>query len=319
MICAGFRIASVGLVILAGFTVPGFGQGDPSSLEAYFTGKQVVVKLDMPGSQKGVDLKYNKPVPMDWNDYSSRIKTYGIALHKGEVARITKFVVKNDMIELQLNGGGFGTAGDDSNTTVSANLMPKSQYEKDLEKQISGTTDAAKKRDLQRDLDRERSRRERQDAASRNDAMIASQIKAQQVGDRRLTGGSRFNLRWQGSIPSDYRNPDSVMQLLAEYVDFDSNHAGPMAAPVTAPRREYAPMPAPSAGMSNDGSPATTRLKRGMRLDEVSNLLGRGRFVSETMSNEGLKTQVYEYLTADSIVAVTYVEGMVVRYAINSR
>lgn len=304
----------IGVVAVLSCTVPGMGQDDPSSLEAYFTGRQVVVKLDMPGSQKGIDLKYNKPVPMDWNDYSSRMKTYGVALHKGELARITKFVVKKDMIELQLNGGGFGTAGDDSNTTVSATVVPKSQYEKDLEKQISGTSDAARKRDLQRDLDRERARRERQDAASRNDAMIASQMKAEQVGEKRLTGGSRFNLRWQGTIPSDYRNPDSMMQLLAEYVDFD---ASAMAAPVAVPRREYAP-PAPSGGMGGEVG-ATARLKRGMRLDEVSNLLGRGRFVSETMSNEGLKTQAYEYLTADSIVAVTYVEGVVVRYAINSR
>jgi len=76
-----------------------FGQAN-ASLESYFTGKQVMVKIDMPGSQKGVDLKYNKPSPMDWNDYSSRLKANGVAIHKGDVARVTKFVVKNDMIEV---------------------------------------------------------------------------------------------------------------------------------------------------------------------------------------------------------------------------
>jgi hypothetical protein len=280
------------------------GQAD-ASLESFFTGKEVMLKLDMPGSQKGVDLKFNKPVAMDWNDYSSRIKSYGVAIHKGDVVRVTKFVVKNDMIEFQLAGGGFGTAGDDSNTVVTATVVPKSQYEKDLEKQISQTTDAKKKSDLQKDLDRERSRRERLDAANQNDAKIASQIKAQQVADKRLGGGSRFNLRWQGSIPSDSRNPDAVMKLLAEYVDFNPAAGG--AASSAAPVAE--------AVGNGDGA---SQLKRGLKMDDVAKLLGQGQVVSNTVSSDGLKTQVMRYKTADSQVDVTFVEGVVVRYSINS-
>jgi hypothetical protein len=216
-------------------------------------------------------------------------------------------VVKNDMIEFQLDGGGFGTAGDDSNPTVSATVVPKSQFEKDLEKQIAATTDAYRKRDLQRDLDRERSRRERQNAANQNDAMIASQIKAQQVGEKRLHGGSRFNLRWQGSIPSDSRNPDTVKQLLVEYVDFDTTRAGGRA-PASAQ-----PVAAVGANISSG------QLKRGMRMDEVVFLMGQGKAVSQSLSNDGLKTQVVEYVTADSVVDVTYVEGVLVRYSMSSR
>jgi hypothetical protein len=310
------RSILIGLAVGLCFVLPGYGQ-DASSLEGYFTGKQVVVKMDMPGTQKGVDLKFNKPAPMDWNDYSSRIKTYGVAIHKGEVARITKFVVKGDMIEFQLNGGGFGTAGDDSNTTVTATAVPKSQYEKDLEKQLSQTTDDKKRRELQQDLDRERSRRERQDAQNQSAAQIASQIKEQQVAAKRLQGGSRFNLRWDKTIPSDSRNPDAVMHLLADYVDFNAS-AG--SAPVQRGQpsqypaaSQYPPQSAPPAG-----DPA--QVKRGMRMDEVASMMGSsGRTVSQTVSNEGLKTQVIEYLTADSIVSVTYVEGVVVRYSMNSR
>jgi hypothetical protein len=283
-----------------------FGQAD-SSLEGYFTGKQVVVKIDMPGSQKGIDLKFNKPSPMDWNDYSSRLKSDGISLHKGDVARVTKFVAKSDMIEFQLNGGGFGTAGDDTNTIVTATAVPKSQYEKDLEKQIAATTDAKKKQELQNDLNRERSRRERTDAQNQNDAKIASQMKAQQVADKRLQGGSRFNLRWQGSIPSDSRNPDAVMKLLADYVDFNVANTG---APVV--NSLAVAGPAPSGG-------AASQLKRGMSVDEVSNLLGQGKVLSESMSNDGFKTQVLEYRTVDSVADVTYVEGVLVKYTISSK
>jgi hypothetical protein len=176
-------------------------QDATSALESYFSGRQVLVKIDMPGTQKGVDLRFNKPSPMDWKEYGSRIKQFGPAIQKGDTARITSFVVKRDIIELQLDGGGFGTFGDDSNTTVTPKTIDKSDYEKELERQIANSTDDDQRRRLQRDLDRERSRRERQNAAYRRDAQIASQMKAQQVSGNRLRGGSRFNLRWSGSIP----------------------------------------------------------------------------------------------------------------------
>jgi hypothetical protein len=64
----------------------------------------VKVKIDMPGSQKGVDLRFDKPVPMDWKEYSSHIKAFGPAIHKGDVASATAIVVKKDRIEFQLTG-----------------------------------------------------------------------------------------------------------------------------------------------------------------------------------------------------------------------
>lgn len=134
-----------------------------SALEAYFTGKEVVLKIDMPGTQKGVDLRFSKPSPMDWKEYSSRIKQAHTAIRKGDTSRVTAIVVKKDMIEFQLDGGGFGTFGDDTNTKVEAKAVDKSDYEKDLEKQISETTDEDRKIQLQRDLDRERARREKQE------------------------------------------------------------------------------------------------------------------------------------------------------------
>ena len=121
-----------------------------SALESYFNGKQVTLKIDMPGSQKGVDLSFNKPSPMDWKQYSSRIKQFGPAIRKGDVATVTSVVVKKDRIEFQLDGGGFGTFGDDTNTSVAATPVDKSDYEKRLEKQISQATDPDEKKRLQR-------------------------------------------------------------------------------------------------------------------------------------------------------------------------
>jgi hypothetical protein len=218
--------STFGLILLT-VAVPVFALGaENTSLESYFNGKQVVVKIDMPGTQKGVDLRFNKPAPMDWKEYSSRVKQFGPAIHKGDTVRVTSVVVKKDIIEFQLDGGGYGTFGDDTSTTVAPKVVDKSDYEKQLEKQIADTDDPDKKRQLQRDLDRERARRERQNSINQSNAQVASQIKAQQVADKRMKGGSRFNLRWSGSIPADQLTPESVMKLLAEYVDFSGLQPG---------------------------------------------------------------------------------------------
>ncbi len=303
---------TVVLAMLVSVSSPG-AENTPSTLAGFFTGKEVVAKIDMPGSQKGVDLRFNKPTPMDWKEYSSRVKQFGPAIRKGDTARITSVVVKKDMIEFQLDGGGFGTFGDDSSTTVTAKTVDKSDYEKQLEKQIANTDDPDKKRQLQRDLDRERSRREREDAANQRAAQVASQIKSQQVADKRLQGGSRFNLRWSGSIPADQLTPAALMKLLADYVDFSRLQAGGTAA------EQGPPAVAASAPPTEPGGSPTEQLKRGMKMDEVAGLLGQGRQMSELVSTDGLKTQVLEYQAGDRQVDVTYVEGLVVRFSITSK
>ncbi len=161
------------------------------------------------------------------------------------------------------------------------------------------------KRQLQRDLDRERSRRERQDANNRSAAQVASQIKAQQIADQRLHGGSRFNLRWSGNIPADQKTPDAVMKLLADYVSFDG------------PQQAAAPPPMQNTG-GDAAIPATAQLKRGMKMSDVTNLFGQGQQLSESISGDGLKTQTVQYSSGDRRVEVTYVEGVVVRYSISS-
>jgi hypothetical protein len=291
-----------------------------SALESYFTGKQVLIKIDMPGSQKGIDLRYNKPTPMDWKEYGSRLKQFGASIRKGDTARITAFNVKKDMIEFQLDGGGFGTARDDANATVAPTVVDKSDYEKDLERQIANTDDEDRKRSLQKDLDRERSRREHTNADNQRAAQVASQIKAQAIQANRNTGGSRFNLRWSGSIPPDQLTPEAIVKLLADYVDFNAGQAS--ANPATGnvnPAPGNAANP-PDSAVSNEpaGSP-TAQLKRGMRMEDVTTLLGPGKELSSSVGDAGLKTQVFEYLTPDRRVEITYVDALLVRFSISSR
>jgi hypothetical protein len=149
---------------------------------------------------------------------------------------------------------------------------------------------------------------------------VASQIKAAQVADKRTQGGSRFNLRWSKSIPPDQLNPDAIMKLLADYVDFGAlqQASAPPAAVQSAAATSAGPAATPAAPAGAGSSP-TAQLKRGMKMDEVSGLLGQGRQLSESTTSDGLKTQVYEYLPGDRRVEVTFVEGLVVRFSITSR
>ena len=194
----------------------------------------------------------------------------------------------------------------------------KSDYEKRLEREIRDTSDEKRKRELQRELDRERYRRDREQTADNRAAMIASQMKQQQVADKRMRGGSRFNLRWAGNIPADQLTPDALMKLLATYIDFDDLQAEkPIFSPNPTPAAQNAA--APNALANGGPRSPMTQLKRGMLIGEVSGLLGLGRQMSQSVSEEGLKTQIFECLPDDYRVEVTYVDGVVVRYSISSR
>lgn len=304
-------ILFVGLMLSISGVAQGSGQ---SALQTYFVGKQVRLQIDMPGTAKGVDLRQDRDDPMDWKQYSSRLKEFGPAIRTGDRSTITTLVVKKNLIEFQLDGGGFGTFWDDDSTTVTPYHVDKSNYERQLERDLRNTTDPQRRRDLQRELDYVRRQREREQRSDDRAAQIASQMKTQQVADKRIRGGSRFNLRWNGQIPQDQLTPDAVMKMLEAYIDFgDLQQQKPiLQATATNP-------PAPSAPAAGAGSTAMTQLKRGMQIGEVSQLMGLGRQLSQSTSEEGLKTQIFEYLPNDYRVQVTYVDGVVVRYSIESR
>src|ERR1700678_3785399 len=311
------RCVCIALIFAFAAVLPAAAQNSgQSALQSYFVGKQVTLKVDMPGTQQGVDLRVEHDDPMDWKSYSNRLKQSGPAIRSGDRSTVTTVVVKKNLIEFQLDGGGFGTFWDDSSTTVTPYHVDKSSYERKLEQDIRNTTDPQRRRDLQRELDRVRSRREHEQRADDRAAAIASELKAQQVAEKRMRGGSRFNLRWAGSIPQDQLTPEAVMKLLDAYVDFGGLQGEKPILQATAQTQ-----PAPMQDTAATGAPSSpmTQLKRGMQIGEVSGLMGLGRQLSQTTSEEGLKTQIFEYLPDDYRVEVTYVDGIVVRYSINSR
>jgi len=135
-----------------------------NALRAHFEGKAVTLLMDMPGTNEGVNVQAARPT--DFKEYGSRMKRYGAALHAGDRAVVTLVKVKKDLIEFQLAGGGYGTVGDDTSTSVSIPFVEKSPLELDLEKQLKEEKDAVRRRFLERDIEEMRRYRERETAAS---------------------------------------------------------------------------------------------------------------------------------------------------------
>ncbi len=285
------------LLLLAAAASPARGQTE-DILRAAFEGKTVRVKIEMPGAAQGVDLHPGTPRPIDFSQHTGRLKSFGTAYHPGDAAMVTKVHVSGDHIEFQLGAGGYGTSGDNTSTSVSFTPMSKSQREKDLEDQIKATADAQQKRRLNDDLDRLRNERDQQDNRNRTRAAEAQAINEATLRQKRLAGGSRFNIRYDHDVPREAMTPQSVMAALADYVDFSG-------APAVA---------ATAAGLPNRAGD----LKKGMSVDDVDGIMGRPESI--TSRNEGsLTVSTSTYRTKDRKVLAEFVEGVLIRYSVVSQ
>lgn len=284
------------LFLLTSVARPALGQTE-EILRAAFEGKNVRVKIEMPGASAGVDLHPGTSRPIDFSQHTGRLKNFGAAYHPGDAAMITKVHVSGDHIEFQLGAGGYGTFGDNTSTSVNTPSVPKTQREKDVETQLKTVTDEQQKRRLRDELDRLRSDREREDARNTARTATAQALKEETLRQRRLAGGSRFNIRYDHDVPPEAMTPQSVMAALADYVDFSG-------APVVG----VAP---PSSGNPND-------LKKGMSADDVDALMGRP--VSISQRSEGtLTVSTSTYRTKDRKVMAEFVEGVLIRYSVVSQ
>ena len=79
---------------------------DERTLKRAFEGTMVTVRMDMPGTEDGVDVYPGTGTPLDYARYAQWLKTYGVAIRTGESVMVTKMKVKDDLIEFQLGGGG---------------------------------------------------------------------------------------------------------------------------------------------------------------------------------------------------------------------
>jgi len=192
---------------------------DEDALRAAFEGKRVVLRIDMPGTSDGIDIRPDSRQPLDYERYRDKLRRSETAIHAGDGAIVTRVKVKSDLIEFQLGGGGFGTFWDDSSTSVYIPLVEKSDREKRLEDRIRDEHDREKRRELGRELDELRERRERENRRIMAERAAAEERKKSRIIHERRSGGSRFNLRYDEGVPSGIR-PEEIVAALADYVDF---------------------------------------------------------------------------------------------------
>jgi len=287
---------SFALLVLVATAPPGFAQSE-DQLRTFFEGKTVRVKIEMPGTEDGVDVYPGTAHPIDFPKHATRLKRTGTALRRGDEVLVTKVKVKKDLIEFQLAGGGYGTFGDDDNPNVFVPAASKTEREKNLEKDLEKTTDPARRRTMREELDALRRAREREDARNEAEAAQARQTKEANIRQRRLEGGSRFNLRYKPVVPAEALTPDGVMQALVEYVDFSSFGAEPPPGPQAASRLDD--------------------LRKGLTIEEVDALLGRPEAISQRTEGT-LRVSTSTYRTRDRGITAEFVEGVLIRFTITS-
>ena len=283
------------LTMLASIAQPAAAQSE-ERLRSYFEGGSVRLKLEMPGSSEGVDVYPERSQPIDFPRHAGRLKRFGTAIRRGEEVLVTKIRLKKDLIEFQLGGGGYGTFGDETSSYVSVPAATKSEREKNLERDIPKTTDPVQLRKLREELDALKRSRQREDARNRAEAEQAQQIKEANIRQRRLEGGSRFNLRYDPQVPLSAMSPESVMQALAEYVDFS-------------PMSEPGGRPGPDAGRGE--------LRKGLTMEEVDAMLGRPDSISRRTEGT-LTVSTSTYITRARRITAEFVEGVLIRYTITS-
>jgi hypothetical protein len=292
-------------VCLASAAVPAFAQSEPE-LRDFFEGKTVLVKMDMPATQEGIDVYPDARRAIDFAQYSARVKATGVAIRTGESVLVTRVRLKDKVIEFQLAGGGYGTFGDDTGS-VSVATASKSRRERDLERLVKDETDRDRKRRLQRELDDLRNEREREDSRNRATAAAAEEAKKARIATSRLHSGSRFNIRYTEGVPRGL-GPDGVMRALAEYVEF------PFATdrrPTSRDRVTAQPvLPEPP---STGGS-----IRKGMTVAEVDQILGKPE-KSASRAEGTLRVVTATYSRGDQLIAAEFVEGVLIKYSISSK
>ena len=303
---ATWRLALVPLVLAA---APLWAQSE-AQLRQYFEGKRVTLKIAMPGTEEGVDIYPGTDRPLDYPRYADRLKDHGTAIRTGDDAMITKIRVKSKHIEFQLDGGGYGTMSDETSTSVSVASTPKSKRERNLEAELKREKDPVKRRELKEELDDLENDREREDARNRAEVADAVEQKKQNIRERRLQGGSRFNVRYRDLLPDEVLTPNGLEAALAEYVTFPSLPVNAFASnqsdqPVA--REDLAAVPVPRSGLP----------RKGMTASEVEALLGEPVQSSERAEGT-LRVVTRTYRSGDGQVTAEFVEDVLFRYSVTS-
>jgi hypothetical protein len=305
------RVAVTSAIALA-VASPAAAQSE-AALKSFFEGQRVVVRIDMPGTSDGVNVYADARRSMDLSEYREGLKKYGTAVRAGQSAMVTLVKVKKDLIEFQLDGGGYGTFGDDTSTSVYMPFVQKSEREKELERKVRDEDDRETRHRMERELDELRERRERENRRIQIEKERAEERKAERIAERRLTGGSRFNLRYEDQVPAGMR-PEDMIAALAEYVDFLGLDR--VARERTSLDRGVRPQP--DQADQPESAADITLLRKGLTRSETERMFGRPAETSQKTTGDVTMTTLV-FIVNGQRVSADFVEDVLVRYTITSK
>jgi hypothetical protein len=318
------------------------------ALKRAFEGRSVRVRLNMPATHLGVDVRFRQNPAVDFPAYGQRIKNFGVALRDGDSATVTAIKVKDKIIEFQLDGGGYGTWSDES-SYVSTPTYGRSERERQLDREIEREPDARRKDELRRERARLEDIRRRQEMYDQQRAEQLREMKEARIAERRLRGGSRFNIRYpDGYLRETIPTPEEIIAILEPYVDFgalapeavpprgwssapvapqprltvpsaDQLAAPPPAAVSGAGARMAAPAAASRRTTAGAGTSPFLRLRKGLTRGEVESIFG-GPPARTRQSKEGtleIDTDVWEQ--DGQIYEVDYTSDIVIRYRVTAK
>ena len=279
-------------------------------LRQAFEGKVVTVKIDMPATQQGVDVYPLDQMPVNFREVAERIKDNSTALRIGQQVMVTKVLVKkNSHIEFQLGGGGYGTFGDNTSTSVSVVNQGETKAEKALRDSIKHAPGPTKRKQFEKELASLREERERENARAEAEAKQAQSVMEANLRMKRAESGSRFNVRYRNGIPGDALTPDGLMRALAQYVDFGQGSG-------VASSGGGGTSDVPGKVFTSGGSrPSPSSLRKGLLLEEVETLLGPAATASET--KEGKLTVLKRTYRKDGQrISASFVNEVLIDFAI---
>jgi hypothetical protein len=281
-------------------SVPAAADPREDALRAALVGKYVTVKIDLPASHKGVDLRFDKEEPFNLSEHYQRIKEFDVAIRDGDRVPITYVKLKDDLIEIHLAGGGFNWISD--KTTQSFSSSAKTSRESELERRIKNETDRTRKREMQDELDDLRRDRQRRDDRRRREVEDYNIAASERDRNKALRSGSRFNLRFKKNVPEGALSGDGVFDYMTKWASASSG---------SAPRADQ---PAPSRSSDDDLS----WLRKGLLREDVNKRLGRPR-AEEACKGDDASCRMATYATFGDDVEIMFVEDVVVKFTIRRR
>lgn len=277
-----------------------------AALRQYFEGMTVALKMDMPATQEGVEVRPTAATPINFSSVSQEIKQYGIGIHQGESIMVTKVRVKDHHIEFHLGAGGYGTFSDvmaQAAANPTSYYEGKSKREKDIENELKYTSDSRRRNELQRQLDDLRRERNRDNAwSSAMNAQAQQQAKTNER-QQRSQSGSRFNIRYNDGYPEGALTPNGVMSALSRYVAFPDE---PSSSPASR---------TPLGGDSGSSKTSGVALHKGLTIAQTEQILGPAAGV-DTKQEGSMSVMERRYSADGQRVTAKFVGGILIDYGI---